>query len=521
MRLRIIVHVLGFLSLFVAIGVGVAALVAWGYGGDDLVPLALGALVPFLAGSVAIALTRGVRGQDLGVKEGFAIVAAGWFLACLFGALPYALYPRLGRSMACEEPQLAGSEFCSWTNCLFESTSGFTTTGSSILSHGLWPDPRGPRNPTIRQDVRAFDRLLPHGILFWRALTHWYGGMGIIVLSLAILPYLGIGGMQLYRAEVPGPTSDKLVPRLADTAKILWLVYVGLSVIETGLLMWPGGMDWYNAVTHTFATMATGGFSTLAESVGGFHSVTIETVINVFMFLAGTNFTLHFLAIRGDWRVFGRDSEFRLYAGATAGLIALLTALLLWHGHVDGPLEGVRQASFQVLAILTTTGFATVDFAHWIPAAQYVLLLLMFVGGCAGSTGGGPKVLRLLTLGKMAFREVVRVLHPKAVLKVRINHRPVDEPVLAAIVGFMLFYMALFGVSSLVLAAFGMDIVSATTAVAANLGNVGPGLGSVGPAANYDHLALPTKWLLTFLMVVGRLEVFTVLVLFSRSFWKR
>ncbi len=518
MRVRIIVHVLAVLSLAVAVGVGLSALVALAYGGSDVLTLALGAAIPAVLGGVALVVTRGASGAELGVKEGFAIVAFGWLLACLYGAIPFALYPRIGNTEACMDASLAGSEFCEFTNCLFESTSGFTTTGASILTHGLWDTPEGP---SISREPAGRALLLPHGIQFWRALTHWYGGMGIVVLGLAILPYLGIGGMQLYRAEVPGPQSDKLVPRLADTAKILWLVYVGLSVAEALLLMWPGGLDWFNAVTHSFATMATGGFSTLAGSVGGFENAIVETIIIVFMFLAGVNFTLHFLALRGQFKVFRRDSEFKTYAGGALVLIALVAIILLAEADPPSGLDALRWSAFQVLAIATTTGFATEDFALWAPSAQYILLLLMFVGGCAGSTGGGPKVVRILAVGKVAFREIVRVIHPKAVLKVRLNHRPVDEAALSAMVGFMLFFMALFAVSSLVLTVLGLDILSATTAVAANIGNVGPGLGSVGPASNYNHVPALGKWLLTFLMLVGRLEVFTILVLFSRSFWRR
>lgn len=518
MRIRIIVHVLAVLSLAVAVGIGLSALVALSYDGPDVLVLALGAAIPAVLGGFALFVTRGASGAELGIKEGFAIVAFGWLVACLYGAIPFALYPRLGNVGACQNAAFAGAEFCDFTNCLFESTSGFTTTGASILTHGLWESPEGP---TLSAGTAQRALLLPHGIQFWRALTHWYGGMGIVVLGLAILPYLGIGGMQLYRAEVPGPQSDKLVPRLADTAKILWLVYVGLSVAETLLLMWPGGLDWFNAVTHSFATMATGGFSTLAGSVGGFKNAVVETIVIVFMFLAGVNFTLHFLALRGQFGVFRRDSEFKTYAWGALVLIVLVALILRAQADGPGDIDALRWSAFQVLAIATTTGFSTQDFAAWVPSAQYVLLLLMFVGGCAGSTGGGPKVVRILAVGKVAFREVVRVIHPKAVLKVRLNRRPVDEVALSAMVGFMLFFMALFAVSSMVLTLLGLDIVSATTAVAANIGNVGPGLGSVGPASNYYHVPMPGKWLLTFLMLVGRLEVFTILVLFSRSFWRR
>lgn len=518
MRWRAIAHVLGALSLSVAVGIAVAAIVAAAHGGPDTGPLLLAALVPVVVGVLLLLVTRRARGEELGLKDGFAVVVGGWMLACVFGAIPFATYARFGATERCDGTPIAGSEFCSVSNCLYESMSGFTTTGASVIERGLWTDPAGP---DAADGPEVYERLLPHGLLFWRGLTHWFGGMGIIVLSLAILPYLGIGGLSLYRAEVPGPTRDKLVPRLADTAKILWLVYVGMTVLQT-LLLLLAGVDITNALVHTFATMGTGGFSNLAASVGGFGSVWVELIVIAFMFLAGANFSLHFAALKG--RSLARylaNDEFRLYALvilAASGLVALALVVI---GGEESVLRAVRLAVFQVVSVMTTTGFATDDFARWVPAGQLSLLLLMFVGGCAGSTGGGPKVVRLLAVMRIAGRELVRAVHPRAVVRVRVNAQPVAEHVLSAIVAFMLLYVGLFAASSLVLTFLGMDVVSATSAVAANLGNVGPGLATVGPAAHFNGVPLPGKWLLTFLMLVGRLELFTVLVLFARPFWRR
>lgn len=421
--------------------------------------------------------------KDMSVREGFAIVTFGWSFFALFGALPY----------------LFSGAIPSPIDAIFETMSGFTTTGSTILIH-------------IEE--------LPQSLLFWRALSHWLGGMGIIVLSLAILPMLGVGGMQLFKAEVPGPTTDRLKPRIQDTATMLWGVYLLLTALETLLLM-LGGMTFFDAICHAFATLATGGFSTRDASIAAFDSAYIDGVITLFMFLAGVNFTLHFQALRGRLRDFHRNEEFRCYLGITL-FATLLLLIFNWSGGIYQSLgENLRYSLFQVTSILTTTGFGTADYEIWPVITQYTLLLLMFIGGCAGSTGGGIKVARILLLFKHAQVQLFRLIHPRAVRLVKLGNRPVDREVLQAILGFFALFIGIFVIASLLMAACGMDLVSGAAAVIACLANIGPGLGSVGPTDNYAHVPVVGKGILIFCMLMGRLELFTVLVLLFPSFWRK
>ncbi|MDT8418994.1 MAG: TrkH family potassium uptake protein [Desulfuromonadales bacterium] len=440
------------------------------------------ALICLLIGSLLFHFCKSRK--DMSVREGFAIVTFGWGFFALFGALPY----------------LLSGAIASPVDAIFETMSGFTTTGSTILTH-------------IEE--------MPQSLLFWRALTHWLGGMGIIVLSLAILPMLGVGGMQLFKAEVPGPTADRLKPRIQDTATLLWGVYLLLTVVETFLLM-LGGMNFFDAICHAFATLATGGFSTRDASVAAFDSAYIDGIITLFMFLAGVNFTLHFQALRGkNLKFFYRNEEFRCYLGVT--LVATLCLLLFnWTGGIYQHLgENLRYSLFQVTSILTTTGFGTADYELWPVMTQYILVLLMFIGGCAGSTGGGIKVARILLLFKHAQVQLFRLIHPRAVRLVKLGNRPVDREVLQAILGFFALFVGVFVTASLLMAACGMDLVSGGAAVVACLANIGPGLGSVGPTDNYAHVPVIGKGILVFCMLMGRLELFTVLVLFFPSFWRK
>jgi trk system potassium uptake protein TrkH len=440
----------------------------------------LSASITLIAGLALFASCKSRK--DLSVREGFAIVTFGWTFYALFGALPF----------------LFSGAIPSPLDAVFETMSGFTTTGSTILT-----------------DIE----ILPESVLLWRALTHWLGGMGIIVLSLAILPMLGVGGMQLFKAEVPGPTADRLKPRIQDTAKLLWGVYVLLTAAETVLLMF-GGMNFYEALCHSFATLATGGFSTRNASVGAFNSPYIEWVIILFMLLAGVNFSLHYHALRGRVRGYFRNEEFRTYLVlvlAATGLIVLLN-----QGRVyDSFLDNLRYSAFQASSILTTTGFGTADFEIWPVLAQYLLVLLMFTGGCAGSTGGGMKVARILLLFKHAQVQLYRLIHPRAVRLVKLGDIPVDREVMQAILGFFALFMGVFVVASCLLAASGMDLVSSGAAVIATLSNIGPGLGSVGPADNFAQVPAFGKTVLIACMLMGRLELFTVLVLFFPSFWRK
>ena len=429
-----------------------------------------------------LALSKPARTEIIGHREGMAIVTLGWVGVGLLGALPFYF----------------GGSFASFGDCVFESVSGFTTTGASVLT-----------------DIES----VPRGLLMWRSLTHWLGGMGIIVLSLAILPFLGVGGMQLYKAEVPSPMPDKLKPRIRDTAMILWKVYVMFSGIETVLLLF-GGMDLFDALCHTFGTMATGGFSTKNLSVAYYQSAYIDVVITVFMLIAGVNFTLHYLALTGRPSALWRDPEWRFFAGLVV-IFTLLCSVSVYGERYPSFLQALRFSAFQVASIITTTGFATADYELWAPLPQAILLFCMFIGASAGSTGGGMKCLRIMLLLKHSHQELYRLIHPHAVTRVRFGVNLVSNEVMSGVWGFFVLYLGLFTISSLLLAAVGVDVVTAFSAVAAAIGNIGPGLGAVGPTDNYAHLPMVAKAILTFCMLLGRLEIYTVIVLLVPEYWRR
>jgi trk system potassium uptake protein len=420
--------------------------------------------------------------KELSLREGFAVVTFGWTAFALFGALPFLFSGAIGHPL----------------DAVFETMSGFTTTGATILT-----------------DIEG----QPQSILFWRALTQWLGGMGFIVLSLAILPMMGVGGMQLFKAEMPGPTADRLKPRIQDTAKLLWGVYVLLTALLLLLLLF-GGMNFFDALCHAFTTLATGGFSPRNASVGAFNSAYIDAVITLFMFLAAINFSLYYLALRGRLRDFYRNEELRIYLALVLG-IALL---IMWanHGVVYHSLaDNLRYSLFQVTSILSTTGFGTADYAQWPAMSQYLLFFAMFVGGCAGSTAGGIKVARLLLLFKHAQVQVYRLIHPRAVRLVKLGTKPVERDVMQSILGFFAVWMGVFFIATLLMSAAGLDMISAAGSVIATLGVVGPGFGSVGPVENYAHIIPFGKSVLILCMLMGRLELFTVLVLFFPSLWHK
>lgn len=439
-----------------------------------------------LLGLLGWLLTRkAAQRKELKKKDGYIIVSLGWIVMSLIGAIPYVL----------------SGAIPSYTDAFFETMSGFTTTGASILG----------------QEIEA----LPKGLHFWRAMTHWIGGMGIIVLTIAILPLLGIGGMQLYAAEVPGPTPDKLTPRIRETAKRLWYVYVSLTVIELILLMF-GGMNFFEAACHSMATLSTGGFSTRQGSVGDF-SPYIQYVITIFMFLAGINFALTYHAIRGKPLKLWKNEEFRLYTYFTLILIGVVTLIVYFVGATDGKLElAFREAAFQVLAIITTTGFGSADYTSWGPFLTVLFFILMFSGACAGSTSGGMKLVRFLVLFKNSYLELKRQVHPKAILPVRFSGKAIPQDVVSRILSFFIIFIIIFVAGVFVMASMGLDFESSMGAVAATLGNIGPGIGIVGPsdAQNFAQLPDAGKWFLSFLMLLGRLELFTVLMLFSPFFWR-
>lgn len=419
----------------------------------------------------------------IGPREGFLLATLAWIGISVLGAMPYLLSGRL--------PGFA--------DAFFETMSGFTTTGATVFT-----------------DVEV----LPASLLFWRSLTHWLGGMGVIALTVALLPMLGIGGLQLMRAETPGPDVDKLTPKLTSTAKMLWLLYLGFTALQT-LLLWLGGMDILEALDHAFATMATGGFSTRNASLGAWDSPWIHGVCTVFMFLAGVNFVLYYRLLRGKVAEVGRNTEFRVYACLALGsslAMALATVGPVFGGNFGAALE---HGSFQVLSILTTTGFMTRDYMLWPALAHGIFLLLMCIGGSAGSTAGGIKVFRVTSLAKLGLHEARRDLHPKGVFTLRFNGGPVRKDLMYPVAAFVAVYLMIILGSTVVLTASGLDLLSALTASLACLGNIGPGLGQVGPACNYAFFSPELKLFLSFLMLLGRLELFTVLVLFMPRFWRR
>ena len=481
MNLVLTLRILGALLLFLSASLLAPLPFSFYYADGVWTSFVFSALICLITGGLLFRFCE--TPKELTVREGFAVVTFGWTVFAVFGALPY----------------LISGAVVSPLDAIFETMSGFTTTGSTILT-----------------DIEV----LPQSLLFWRSLTHWLGGMGIIVLSLAILPMLGVGGMQLFKAEVPGPTADRLKPRIQDTAKMLWGVYFLLTLVEALLLMF-GGMSFFDAICHSFATLATGGFSTQNSSIAAYHSSYIDGVITLFMILAGINFALHFQVLRGKAEEFFRSEELRVYLG----IILIATVIIMianWAGgiyhHVG---ENFRYSIFQVSSIMTTTGFATADFELWPVLPQYILVLLMFIGGCAGSTGGGIKVARVLLLFKHAQVQVFRLIHPRAIRLVKLGNHPVDKEVLQAILGFFALFISIFVIASLLLAATGMDLVSSGAAVIACLSNIGPGLGSVGPVDNFAHVPAFAKSVLIVCMLMGRLELFTVLVLFFPSFWRK
>ena len=357
------------------------------------------------------------------------------------------------------------------------------------------------------------------GLLFWRSFIQWLGGMGIIVLSVAILPFLGVGGMQLYKAEVPSPVPDKLKPRIRDTSMILWKVYALISLAQV-LALLIGGMSLFDAFCHTFTTMPTGGFSTKNASIAHFDSIYFDCVIALFMLLAGINFSLHYQALRGKPLAFWRDSECRFFL-ATVGVLVLLVSFNVYGQVYDRVGEALRYGMFQVVSIVTTTGFATADYEQWPAMSQLILFLCMFLGASAGSTGGGMKCLRVMLCFKFSYKELFTLIHPHAVSHVKIAGKAVPDDIVRSVLGFLVLYVGLFALNSVLLAAIGTDLVTAFAAVAATMGNIGPGFGAVGPVENYAQIPVLGKWLLIWCMLLGRLEIFTVIILLIPEFWRK
>jgi trk system potassium uptake protein TrkH len=419
--------------------------------------------------------------RNIRKRDGYIIVTLSWIVMALSGTIPFILTDSIPN----------------FTNAFFESISGFTTTGASILD-----------------DVES----LPESILFWRSLTQWIGGLGFIVLVISILPSLGIGGMQLFLAEAPGITADKIQPRIQDTAKRLWFLYIGLTVLEMGIL-WGMGMTFFDAVNHSLTTMSTGGFSTKQSSLAYFENPAFHYVISIFMFLGGTSFVLIYLALKGKFKSVWRNEEFRAYSGLIVGVTLLVTVILIFKNGT--PLEtAFRESLFQVVAILTTTGYATADFTLWGGSVALIFFTLMFIGGSAGSTAGGVKIVRHLMIAKNSIIEFKRQLHLSAIIPVRFNGKAIAHEITRNILAFVIIYLTIFGISSVALTLLGLDALTAMGSVATSLGNVGPGLNETGPSSTFSHLPDLAKWILGILMVVGRLEIFTVLIIFTGYFWR-
>ncbi|WP_372944505.1 TrkH family potassium uptake protein [Muriicola sp.] len=490
---KIIIHLMGLLLLCNGGFMLLAAVVSGIYEDGVTLDITLASIVTMMIGVMSMFLTRG-HDKEVSRKEGYIIVTFGWIIMAASGVLPYIFTGAI--------PDV--------TNAFFETMSGYTTTGASIID-----------------DIEV----LPEGILFWRSLTHWIGGMGIIVLAIAILPLLGIGGMQLFAAEAPGPSADKLHPRITDTAKRLWLIYFGYTVAET-ILLYAAGMTFFDAINHSLATLSTGGFSTKNASLAYWNNQPlIQYIVIFFMFLAGSNFVLSYFAFKGKVQKVLRDEEFKYYVIFTL-LIVIAVALVIYfmaevpvsdyHPKVLGQAESAfRHALFQVVAVVTTTGFVSADFTAWTPFITVFFFGLMFAGGSAGSTAGGIKIMRHILIIKNGLLEFKRTLHPNAVIPVRFNNKTVTEHVVYNVIGFFVLYMLLFVIGALVLGFLGLDFDSSIGGAASALGNVGPAFGSLSPLNNFNSLPELGKWWCGFLMLAGRLELFTVLILMTPYFWKR
>lgn len=458
------------------------ALVSWLYQDGTASIFLISAVILLITGMAIYLPVRHVH-QELRLRDGFLIVAVSWLSLALVGALPFLLL---------QQPDI------SYVDAVFESMSGLTTTGATILTN--------------------LDEL-PRGVLYYRQQLQWLGGLGIVVLAVAILPMLRIGGMQLYRAETPGPMKDsKLTPRITETAKALWLIYLGITILCV-LAYWLGGMSLFDAIGHAFSTVAIGGMSTHDAGFGWFDSPTLEALATIFMVIAGINFAIHFTSWKSaSAQPYFHDPELKVYASLLLGFVILVTIALYLNGTYGSIAESARYASFQVVSVMTTTGFTTTDFAIWPGFIPIMLICIAFIGGCAGSTCGGMKVIRVMLLYRQAVREIRRLIHPHAVIPVKIGGRKTSATVMDAVWGFFFLYVASFVMITITLNGVGVDPVTAYSAAAACITNMGPGLGDV--SANYASLNSTAKVILSFAMLMGRLEIFTLLVLFSPAFWR-
>ncbi len=495
---KIVIQMMGFLLIFNGVFMLVSALVSLYYDDGALQGILFAGILSIIVGGLFQFATKGFK-KLIKKREGYLVVTLGWIIISISGTLPY----------------IFTGAIPSFTNAFFETMSGYTTTGASILN-----------------DIES----MPASILFWRSTTHWIGGMGIIVLTIAILPLLGIGGMQLFAAEAPGPSADKLHPRITDTAKRLWLIYFTLTLVEAILLKFAG-MSYFDALNHAMSTLSTGGFSTKNTSVAYWNNQPlIQYIIILFMFIAGTNFVLSYYVAKGKFKKLFQDDEFKYYFFGVIGVTLLTTLIVYFHAEVSNEATDIqkiahpmvlgewesslRHALFQVIAIVTTTGFVSADFTIWSPFLTVVFFLIMFSGASAGSTAGGVKIVRQIIMIKNGFFEFKRTLHPNAIIPVRYNGKAVDRGIVFNIMAFFIFYLMIFALGSLIFSILGLDFISSLGAAASSLGNVGPALGTLSPVNNYDSLSDFGKWWSAFLMLLGRLELFTVLIILTPYFWK-
>lgn len=481
MNLKIVLRSLGILLICEAIALLPPTLVAFLYQDGDLpaflitisIVLAVGAVLSFIKPT----------SKNIYARDGFAIVAMGWLLMSFFGAFPF---------------YISGA-FPSFIDSFFESSSGLTTTGSSVLT--------------------AVEGL-PHGVLFWRSFTHWIGGMGILVLTIAILPSLGTGSMQIMKAESPGPIVGRIVPKLGKTAKILYSIYLGITLVEV-LLLCLAGMNVFDAFIHALGTVGTGGFSNMNASVGYYNSALIDWIITIFMIVCGVNFSLYYLIFKGNMKTFFKNNELRVYLCILLGAILLITFDLLVRNTYGSFGEALRFSSFQAASVMTTTGYATTDFNEWSMFSKMILLILMFVGGCAGSTAGGLKVARAIICFKSIKHSLKQIVHPNGYYSVRMDGKKIDDKTVLSVLNYFFIYMIIFTIGIIIISLDGFDFTTTLTSVITTLNNIGPGLGLVGPTGNFSAFSDVSKLVFSILMIIGRLEIYPILLLLTPDLWKK
>lgn len=478
---RVIIKLVGIIIIILASSMLPSLVVSLIYKETDVANAFIQTIIPMLILGGLLFFKVRADSTHLKIREGYTIVALCWIIGSILGAIPFTLSGYLPN----------------FVDAIFETASGFSTTGASILT-----------------DIEA----LPKGLLFWRSYTHWLGGMGIIVFAIALLPAIGISSYNIAKAETSGPSVGKLTPKLSDSFKILYFIYIGFTILEVILLM-LGDMNLYDALIHTFGSVATGGFSNYNDSVAHFNSVYIEMVITVFMFLAGINFTLYYFILRGHWLEFFHDNELRFYL-LIMGSCILLMGFNLWYNNIyDSFSDALRYSSFHSAAIMTTTGFMSADYDLWPSFSKMILLILMFIGGSSASTSGGMKVIRILILLKLVKRGIALRLHPRAIISIKLGSKPLTADTVSAVANFSFLYFVIFFVGIILVSLENFDLLTTVSAVAACISNIGPGFSLVGPTMNYSFFSDISKLFLALLMLIGRLELFTIILLFTKQFW--